>query len=260
MKTALIITGFLRSNQHVSQSFTQFVNDDVDIYACCWSINSTGSSGGKSRTDLTPVSVDDLYTRYGENVKTKIVDYYNYQLNRPYTFKVLEDRPDDVFKVAPRAIHHLNGDFPQRIVDMFYMIKEARDMVPDFSQYDLVVKTRHDMFIDQPINFVLNNSLNVDNHQQILDVNANASMHGYQDRSNLTHLDMNPFGISYQLAWGKPDIMYQYMGAHDHLKTMYETSNVDMSAFEHVNAYYIQKVIKAPFIIHNVEHQYHFVR
>jgi hypothetical protein len=260
MKTAVIITGFLRRNQPADKAFKQFAElPNTDFYLTCWDLMSTRAPGGLSMDIDEIVTEQHVRDRYPVNIKDiNIVSYDDYLNNRPFV-PVFQNRPMDILRDAPRARAHYDGGYAQRIPDMFYLNQLAADRVP-MDEYDRIIKLRHDMSFTGPIPIdAMGDVLNIDDHQQVNSINSNSSYHGAKS-VNLTHTDLAPYGLSYQLAWGKPAVMKPYMRTFDSIRKMYEEDNVDISAYEHTMSYYIQRVAKLPYKAHYVQHHYSFIR
>ena len=59
MKTAVVVTGFLRENTAAEYAYSQFYGQpDVDFYVTCWDLRSTKAPGGKSK-DIPQTVTED---------------------------------------------------------------------------------------------------------------------------------------------------------------------------------------------------------
>lgn len=256
MKIAIIVTGFLRENETADKAFAQFFGDpNVDFFVTCWDLKSSGAPGGKSKDMHITVTEKDILERYISPKAYQIISYDEYCANRPFVL-TKSGRPDDIMEHSLRAAEHF-GTYGQRIIDMFYLHKRAAEIV-NMDDYDVVIKLRHDMFIKQELPvYTSDDKIHVDEHQMIYNARE-----GFPERlwSRMNYLDMNPYYMSYQVTWGNSKLMKQYMNLYDYLPKMYYEDNVDITAYEHAVAYYIQKIMKSSFEIHNIENHYEFVR
>jgi hypothetical protein len=141
----------------------------------------------------------------------------NYQKNR-FPNIVFLDRPDDVFKVNSRAIHH--GTFyTERIRDQWWMVKKAWGLIETPNQYDVIMRVRFDMLI---------HNIDIKNNKFVV------------PKSTIGFHNIGTDWSDY-FAYGDPISMEKYCNMFDHIETMYTEHNIDISHAEAMNEFYMRE-------------------
>jgi 2-polyprenyl-3-methyl-5-hydroxy-6-metoxy-1,4-benzoquinol methylase len=186
LKAALLICSHLRT---FDQNYKSLVDNilsrmDVDIF-----ISTFDTLGMSYRwTD------GDLYKIKTENIKDQIISLYNPK-------KLVIEKPKE-FTLTPlmkqRILEHrdVNG-----IISMFYKVEHCNSLRKEYEaetgvKYDVVIKFRTDIFVEEPIPI-----------SQAYDLNK-----------LYLPAEGNYGGINDQIAWGSPEIMDKYASLYSNLE------------------------------------------
>jgi hypothetical protein len=187
---------------------------DVDLYVATWDVKSHSLREGD--TNLDPVDEEYLRKIYGSHMKKCwIGDWEEYKKTRTPFIK--RDRPNDVFDMNPRAIEHL-PIWPDRLLDQWYVVKQAYQLIDKPDDYDALMKARADMI------FIKDLPLECDSPDVIHTSSFNFA---------------EGFAMEDKFAWGDPKVMKKYFHLYDSIQKIYDERNEDISHSEHLMYYYL---------------------
>jgi hypothetical protein len=222
MKVAVLLTGHNRSYESTFESLKQSVLDkyDCDIYINTWDVNQPSSERQVNATfslPNRPVNQSALVEKYSPYLtKCNFENWENYEKNRFPNISFL-DRNDDVFKVNERAIYH-GTYWVERLRNQWWMIQKAWRLIENPHQYDVIFRTRFDLQINhiqfKKAKFVVPKS-EVEFHK----IGTNWSDH---------------------MAYGESDSMEKYCNMFDHIESLYQNYNIDISHAEAMNEFYMK--------------------
>lgn len=218
MKIAICQTGFLRMAHRGGTEWLFkdcYPNHEVDVYVATW--NVLGASLRPEDNISTPVDEEYIRSLYGKNVKgVWIGDLEEYNKTRtPFRYT---DRPNDIFNISPRAKEHIKANWPDRLLDQWYVVKKAYELIPNPDQYDIIMRNRGDIGIHIPIKFDCPNT---------------SAIHipAYEFDNGIKMED--------KFAWGSPAVMSVYMNTYNEIQKMYDEDNTDVSFSEHLLYHYL---------------------
>ncbi len=210
MKIALLMTGFPRTYWKTYSNLKKNILDkhDVDTYICSWDRCQL-----KSGQSTISVDTSDVLSTYAGKLSSYIfLDYEKYVENRFENIKFL-DRPNDVFKVDPRAAEH-GSYWVERLKDQWYIVKYAFSLLINPSQYDLIMRLRFDV--------------------DLIDIEI-------KDQDFVIPKDIGGWSYSDHFAYGKYDSMKKYCNMFDSFHDMYLTHNVDISHAVNMLQFYMEE-------------------
>lgn len=209
MKIALLMTGFPRTYKKTYHNLKKNILDihDVDTYICSWDKCQMNSGG-----PIITVDSEDVLNTYCEKLKSYVfIDYEKYVLNRFRNIDFL-DRPNDVFKIDPRAIEH-GSYWVERLRDQWYIVQCGFSMIRDPSQYDLIVKLRFDV-----------------DFQSII----------IKDEDFVIPKDIGGWTYSDHFAYGKCESMKKYCNIFNAFHDIYFIHNIDISHAVNMLKFYME--------------------
>ena len=221
MKIAVVLTGHCRDFDKTFPSFEEnvFKKYNTDVYFNTWDVNQHSiNSVGKFNLPKYPVNKEELLEKLNPYIKNyNIESSENYEKNRFPNIEFI-DRPDDVFKVNERAIYH-GSYYVERIRDQWWMVKEAWKLIEKPYEYDLIMRVRFDMLIEniqfKKAKFVV-------------------------PKSTIEHYKIGTHWSDY-FAYGEPYSMYKYFHMFDSIENMYVDYNVDISHAEAMSEFYMRE-------------------
>lgn len=220
MKIAIVLTGHSRDFNKSFPKFKEiFDKYNTDVYFNTWDVNQHSvNSVGRFNLPKYPVNKEELLEKLNPYIKNyNIESSENYEKNRFPNIEFI-DRPDDVFKVNPRAVHH-GSFYVERIRDQWWMVKNAWKLIENPYQYDLIMRVRFDMIIEhiefKKAEFVV-------------------------PKSTLGFHDIGTHWSDY-FAYGTPASMEKYFHFFDHIETLYKEYNMDISHAEQMHEWYIRE-------------------
>lgn len=205
MRIAVLLTGFLRSyKQSAPTILDQFKEHDFDIYCCTWDTQENGQPTLESDFDI-----------YGDKlVKSLICSYKDYKNFHPNLVKI--NRDNDVFDIDPRAKEH--GEYwMNRLRDQWYIVLNAFNMIDYPSKYDIIVRLRFDLALDQ-MTFVVNDKLTIP-----VDISG---VWDYTDH----------------MAYGNPSVMTKYCSLFNWIPNLYMKHNIDVTHAVKMPKYFMEEV------------------
>jgi hypothetical protein len=223
MKVAVILTGHSRDYNKSFDSFNKNVLEkyDCDVYFNTWDVNQASPDRNINRTFNIPqkkVDTNSIVSQYTPHLKKyNFENWDEYQINRFDPIKFL-DRDGDVFKVNERAIYH-GSYWVERLRDQWWMVQKAWNLIDNPNDYDVVFRSRFDLNIEhiqfKKAKFVVPKS-EVEFHK----IGTNWSDH---------------------MAYGEPDSMQKYCNMFDHIETLYNNYNIDISHAEQMSEFYMRE-------------------
>jgi hypothetical protein len=223
MKVAILLTGHSRDYNKTFDSLKKNLLDvyDCDVYFNTWDTNKTSSDRGVNRTFNIPeklVDTQSLVEKYQPYLKNYNFESWDSYTNNRFPSISFLDRPDDVFKVNKRAIHH--GSFwVERLRDQWWMIQRGWNLIENPQQYNLILKTGFDLQI---------NKIELKITKFVV------------PKSEVEFYKIGTYW-SNDIAYGKPDTMEKYCNMFDHIETMYKEHNIDISHAEAMNEFYMRE-------------------
>ena len=193
MKIALLLTGYTRTYDICYDQLKNTLLDkyDVDIYFSTW--NKTESRLGEQ---LYPIDEQRLIDFYGDKLKGYVIK----DINTEVSPTIFMDRSDDVFKVNQRAIEH-SGVWIKRLKRQWYLVNEGLKLT-DYRKYDKILRLRFDLLL---------NDITI------------------KDNDFVIPKDIGGWSYSDHMAYGNVDSMTKYMSLYEHIDTLYEKHNVDIT-------------------------------
>jgi hypothetical protein len=177
MKVALCFAGHMRDLNETKNFWTELIKKyDIDVYASFWDIENS---------------------ELGDTIK---------EFEKVYTPKRLEVESYDIFKTTTQDIASLNIQSPTSIAQMFQETSKAFGQLSMYykvwranmlskqlgKEYDIVIRARIDVVLDENFELQLNDCLNVPM--------GKVQLHSWS----------NAYGINDCFAYGKPKIMDYY--------------------------------------------------
>jgi hypothetical protein len=223
MKVAVLLTGHSRDYNKTFDSLKKNVLDkyDCDIYFNTWDISepspdrTLGRSFNISPRKLNSESLISTYKQYIKNYN--IEDSESYIKNR-FNNIPFSDRDDDVFKTNERAIYH-GSYWVERLRDQWWMIKKGWNLIENPYQYNAIFRTRFDLQINH-IEFKKAKFVVPKSEVEFYKIGTNWSDH---------------------MAYGEPDSMEKYCHMFDHIESMYNDYNIDISHAELMSEFYMRQ-------------------
>lgn len=223
MKVAVFITGHFRDAPKTHENYKQFLesNHDVDFYIGSWSNYDVHRESRNIIPDK--IDVESISKKlFGERLKgVWSGDVQKYEMGEsPYP-----NSPPKIVWEKYASVELLNavknspefkpGDYPninyyfywmQRLLDQYYVMREIYRLSDNFNSYDVCLRIRGDMsFINKP-------------NIPIEELADGIHVNGYAWLQTGTHdyTQIQPWGISDQIAWGKPTWMKKYFEYANH--------------------------------------------
>ena len=141
MKVAIVLTGHCRDFDLTFSNFEKYLfkKYNADVYFNTWDVTQNSiNTVGKNNLVEYPLDKDYLLLKLKPYLKNYNFECWeDYQKNRFANISFL-DRPDDVFKVNPRAIYH-GTYYVERIRDQWWMVKQAWNLIENPYQYDIIM-------------------------------------------------------------------------------------------------------------------------
>lgn len=209
MKVALLLTGFPRTYTRTYENLKKNILDvhDVDTYICSWDKCQL-----KSGDPFVSIDTESIVRKYSGKLASYVfIDHERFISNRFPNINLL-DRPNDVFKVDPRAMQH-GSYWIERLRDQWYIVKYAFSMLHNPSQYDLIMRLRFDVDL-----------LKID----------------LQQREFVIPKDIGGWQYSDHFAYGDYESMKKYCNIFDSFHDMYLTHNVDISHAVNLLKFYME--------------------
>ena len=219
MKVALLLTGHARTYKIAYESIKKQLLDryDVDVYLSTWSVDNPGRAKGTADwAEPMPLDLDGLISTFNP-LKVHVEDHYEFYANRFPTVDIWSStRPDDVFKVNAFAIE-CGTFFVERMRDQWYMVKKGWDLIEDPAQYDVIVRLRLDMYLDD-ITLTSDNLVTPDRPVDGIDRGAVCDL----------------------MAYGPPAHMEKYCALFDNIEPMYVNDNVNIAHADEMLGVYLK--------------------
>jgi hypothetical protein len=209
MKVALLLTGFPRTYTRTYENLKKNILDvhDVDTYICSWDKCQL-----KSGDPFISIDTESVIRKYsGKLASYAFIDHERFISNRFSNINLI-DRPNDVFKVDPRAMQH-GSYWIERLRDQWYIVKYAFSMLHNPSQYDLIMRLRFDVDL-----------LKIDLHQ----------------KEFVMPKDIGGWQYSDHFAYGNYESMQKYCNVFDSFHDMYLTHNTDISHAVNLLKFYME--------------------
>jgi hypothetical protein len=225
MKLAVFITGHFRDALKTKENYAQFLESehDVDFYVGTWSNYDVHREEWKIIEEQ--VEVERICKElFGDKLKGLwIGDAKKYEAGEPpapgsppRTLWESHCRQDlkDALKTAPVF---KPGDYPglhyyfywmQRLLDQYYVMREIYSVYQrnKTEEYDVLLRIRGDM------NFVGKPRIPIEENSDGIHVNG----YVWQEYGTHDSTGLMPWGISDQIAWGKPHWMRKYFSYANH--------------------------------------------
>ena len=267
MKIGLFVTGHFRNAPKIHENYAQFLDGhDTSVYVGTWS--NKDICRYTHNIDFTPVNVvEKAEDAFGSSLrKMWIGDMAMFMNNEPPAKNCpLRILWNDHIKAEndPLRSHYPN---PQRSLDQWYGVLQTYLLAEDdYDNFDVVIRIRADqLFLGKPpipFNDIANG----------IHVNGYTWWHNPEDRENGTLIDSSnivPYGLSDQLAWGKPYWMRKYFEYYLNFARLwagklsvhagspqeeFKMPNSFLYNTEHMMAYYL---LKYPYYNSNVDGLY----
>lgn len=220
MKIAIVLTGHCRDYEKSLPYFKEiFEKNDCDVYFNTWDVNEHSiNTLGKFNLTKHPVDKEKLISSLNPYLKNyNFESWENYEKNRFPKIEFLE-RPDDVFKVNPRAIYH-GSFYVERIRDQWWMVKKAWELIENPYEYDLIMRVRFDMMIE-----------NIEFKRAEFVV----------PKSTIDFYKIGTHWSDY-FAYGIPSAMHKYFHFFDNIENLYTMHNIDITHAEQMHEFYMRK-------------------
>lgn len=212
MKVALLLPGFLRTYKENFLSLKENLLDiyDTDVYISTWNINEYGYEES---------FINDLEHLYGKHLKKlSIINYelYNTKSNRMLIYDehkkpIVSYSKETVQTTTIKLVH--GHYWVERLRDQWFLIKNLYDEIIMPEEYDIILKLRFDIKLNQPLLFRPEFTIPANPH------------HNYTDH----------------LAFGNPNVMKKYCHLYDNIMSLYENYNIDISYAEGLLKYYMEE-------------------
>jgi hypothetical protein len=150
-KVALLLPGLTRSAKLCHDSIYKNILSkyDVDIYMHVWDISNISLDNKNSELEI---SIDEIVELY--KPKKIVVDNYF-------------DKIDELVNKVKNYDLSLCDNLPDRIISQFYKIQSCFDLIEDKDKYDLIIRGRIDMFLNECLKLEVmdKDSINIPNLQ-----------------------------------------------------------------------------------------------
>jgi hypothetical protein len=227
MKVAVILTGYCREYEKTYEALNTsiFEKYDTDIYISSWDViqqrpetwNSTNPESNKEYV-TTPADTAGVIRLYNSN--NKLIDFNfenwnSYYKNRFPNIQLL-DREDDIFKTNDRAKFH--GSFwIERLRDQWWIVKKGFELIKNPNKYDVILRIRFDILLE---------SININPYSEFT-----IPMSDILHKIDVQYCDY--FG------YGPPESMRKYCNLFNHIETLYNDYNIDISHAELMLKFYM---------------------
>lgn len=204
MKIAVLLTGFLRTNQELFKFLESNVlaRYETDLFCITWQEQENGR--------LAHPEDFSLYQKYLKGFK--IESNQEYHANKKVFSPII--RENDVFLINERAKQH-GTYWANRLIDQWKLVYEGYKLIQSPKTYDAILRLRYDLRIEK-IDILNTNSLVVPQ-------------------------DIGGWSFSDHMAYGKPDVMNIYCELYKNIEKLYIEDNIDITHAVDMPKYYIVK-------------------
>ncbi len=204
MKIAVILTGFLRTNQTMFTFLERNLlsKHECDLFCITWD--------KQENNNIVQSNDFKIYDSYLKKYKIESVEQYN---KNKKVFTPI-DRENDVFKVDNRAIQH-GAYWANRLIDQWKLVFEGYKLIDTPEKYDIIIRLRYDLKIDK-IDFLLTDSL-------------------------IIPQDIGGWSFTDHMAYGNNNVMKTYCELYNHIEQLYITDNIDITHAVEMPKYFILK-------------------
>lgn len=201
MKTALLLSGNPRFSIDFDSQLQNLQGSDIDIFIVFW---------------RRPLGVDPKLSpnwcnlKDGEEIVKKLVNH----LPSQYTIKHAEVVTEDKFDPLPYNYESYNST-PLNVWQQYNILKYCDSYRASMAEYDLVIRSRTDLGLSEPIDLPL--ALHTLRQYPNCIFIPNNQRYGYE-------IDFNFFrsGFNDQFAIGLPHVMSLYTNAVDNFDALYK--------------------------------------
>lgn len=150
-KVALLLPGLTRSAKLCYDSIYEHILSkyDVDVYMHVWDVSNVSLDNKNSEVEISIDEVVDLY-----KPKKIVVDKYF-------------DKIDELLNKVKNYDTSLCHGVPDRTISAFYKIQSCFDLIEDKDQYDLIIRGRIDILLNEDLNLEIidENCINIPSFQ-----------------------------------------------------------------------------------------------
>jgi len=204
MKIAILLTGFLRTNQ----SLFKFLENNIltkyqcDLFCITWQ--------QQENNRIIQPSDFYLYEKYLKNYK--IESNEQYYANKKVFSPII--RKNDVFLTNERAVQH-GTYWANRLIDQWKLVYEGYTLIENPQNYDIILRLRYDLRIEK-MNILQSNSLVIPQ-------------------------DIGGWSFTDHMAYGPPSVMQIYCDLYNNIEKLYIEDNIDITHAVDMPKHYITK-------------------
>jgi len=206
MKVAILLYGHMRTYKETIQNNLDYLIKplNADVFIHTWNDRDMSYGGISFKEENLEETAIKLY-----NPKKIIVENYDDVYINELIYKI-EKYKNKVFGKRAR---------PDRIVSMLYKVNQVFNMVDNIFEYDIIIKSRPDLFFDRKIelsDFNIDN-INIPKERDIIPPKAysNGFLCGYLDNGFISDI----------FAIAKPQYLKRYMTVYDNLDNLMNVGN-----------------------------------
>lgn len=199
MKSALLFTGNARFSKDFDSQLNNLQNSEIDIYIVFW----------RRKPGFDPKISDNWYVQTSGEIRDKIKPH----LPSHYTIKYIELLNPELFETVPRQYeqHYSN---PANVWQQYNILKYCYSWLKEYNQYDLIIRSRTDLGLSEPIDLKLAYECLLKNPNLVY--TPNNQRNGY-----MVNIGNYVSGFCDQFAIGLPETMKIYCNAIDHFDSLY---------------------------------------
>jgi hypothetical protein len=216
VKIALFVTGHLRNSPKFPSNFNQFLEGhDTSVFVATWSSYDLHRTTHQIIHNLEFDAEKELNNMFGSTLKGAwIGDIESFSRNETIPRRL---RWNDFISKESDPLAHI-APWPERVMDQWYVVKQAYELCTDYNSYDVVIRIRGDMiFVGKP-------PLPFTSIEDGIHVNGYSWWtHGpdWESGALVDGTGLVPYAVSDQLAWGKPYWMRKYFEYYDHFGPLF---------------------------------------
>jgi len=239
MKTAVVITGHLRSGIqnfiHMYEHF--FSSHKTDVYIATWNKQENIRGGHEviedhllpwKKTNLIRSKIYDI-DKYNQSKELFTLDYDRKHsiedicdLPKHQIFSMFMNESEEKIRQThcgfyPEAIEYWNN----RIKDQYYLIRQSFNLLNNYQEYDLILRTRFDFVPLSPMEL------------SVKDDKLTVATNSPEDPS-VSHYDC--------IQYGQPEVMKKYFHLYDHIDDFIDNlSYLNKLSYDRFNAEFMMK-------------------
>lgn len=200
MKCALLLTGNARFSKEFDSQLQNLQNSEIDIYIVFW----------RRSPGFDPKISPNWYVQTSGEIRDKIKPY----LPNHYKIKYIELLDPNLFQNPPRDYESYYSN-PSNVWQQYNILKYCYSWVKEFNKYDLIIRSRTDLGLSEPIDLKLAYDCLV-KHPNLV-YTPNNQRNGY-----IVDVGNYLTGFCDQFAIGLQEVMEIYCNAIDHFDSLYD--------------------------------------